>query len=285
MEHRIDLKVFVTMDRTSREWKTGKTSRPTNRHLPSHLFDCWPEVAKRLRAAKQVVLFLDFDGTLAPLRRRPAGASLSESTRRALHRLVRYPRLKLYVISGRRRADLRRRVGIRGVHCLGLYGSEREGNTLSADATRRSIQESRRLIEERVRGLQGVWVEDKGLSFVVHYRGAPKGMAHRAQKAVCETLERLGTKTRTLEGENSWEVLPKEMGDKGIHTRKLLAGLSHLALPIYVGDDTADESAFAELRRGLTVRVGASPHTQACFFLCDPAEVTSFLKRLGEEMA
>jgi trehalose-phosphatase len=199
--------------------------------------------------------------------------------------LVRGSRLKLFIISGRRRADLRRRVGVRGVHCLGLYGSEREGNSLPPGATRSSIQESRRLIKERVRGLQGVWVEDKGLSFVVHYRGAPQGMAHRAQKAVCETLERLGSKTRTLESENSWEVLPREMGDKGIHTRRLLAGLSRLALPIYVGDDIADESAFAELRGGLTVRVGASPHTQACFFLCDPAEVTSFLKRLGEEIA
>src|SRR2546425_935649 len=94
---------------------------------PSRLFSNWDQVARRIRESRQVLLFLDFDGTLAPFASRPEQARLSGRARRILRRLARHPRVTLVVISGRRRADLLRHVGIRTIRYFGLYGWERTG--------------------------------------------------------------------------------------------------------------------------------------------------------------
>jgi len=47
-----------------------------------YLLEAWNAVVERLRSAKSIELFLDFDGTLAPLRARPEQAHLPAPTRR-----------------------------------------------------------------------------------------------------------------------------------------------------------------------------------------------------------
>src|SRR5215831_17125052 len=77
-----------------------------------HLFDGWAQVSERVRSAEHLALFLDFDGTLAPFRTRPEQVRLSDGARRALQRLLRHPQLTVFVLSGRRRADVEDRVGV-----------------------------------------------------------------------------------------------------------------------------------------------------------------------------
>jgi len=79
----------------------------------NHLFQCWGEVAARLRSAPGIALFLDFDGTLARLRARPQEAWIEGSARQALAALARNRRFRIWVISGRRRSDVRARAGAR----------------------------------------------------------------------------------------------------------------------------------------------------------------------------
>ncbi len=262
-----------------------RNSRAESNHRPRYLFDCWPEVARRLRAAKRLVLFLDFDGTLVRLRRRPEEVCLDDSSRRLLSRLARHPRVTLCFISGRRRSDLRRRMMVPGARYLGLHGWERGDGLVSLAPSQKLLQKARGLIEERVRGLRGIWVEDKGLSFVVHYRGARIAGARRAETAVREVLKRLGPELRQLAGSKIWEVIPKELPGKGSAVCGVLREFPGPLLPIYVGDDTADEPAFAVLRQGLTVRVGLSRPTSASFFLRNPAEVMRFLEKLHGAIA
>ena len=64
----------------------------------------------------------------------------------------------------------------------------------------------------------------------------------------------------------------------------LLARLPESTLPIYAGDDIADESAFQALHRGITVRVGKSMRTRARFRLRNPEEVLLFLKELERQL-
>ena len=70
-----------------------------------HLFVGWNEVARRLRNAPSIALFLDFDGTLSPLRPRPEDVRLSGSMRSIVSNLARKAHVRVWVISGRRRAD------------------------------------------------------------------------------------------------------------------------------------------------------------------------------------
>src|SRR3954469_4937270 len=89
-----------------------------------HLFHSWNYVTRRLRSRKTIALFLDFDGTLTPIRPRPEDVWLDDATRGALTMLAQSPRFRVWVVSGRRRADIRSRIKVPGIRYLGLHGWE-----------------------------------------------------------------------------------------------------------------------------------------------------------------
>jgi len=249
------------------------------------LFAVWEDVASRLRRAKRVALLLDFDGTLVNLQARPGQVRLRDPVRRALTRLARHPRIVLVIVSGRALADLRRRVGVGGVRYLGLFGWEREGAVAPANLrARRRIEEARMAVGAAIRDLPGIWVEDKGLSVGVHFRGARPAVVRRASRLVRRALRPFRPWLRVLSGKKSWELLPSMIRGKGAAVSALFGRLPESTLPIYVGDDIADESAFWALRRGITVRVGRFRHTRARFRLRNPEEVLQFLRKLETQL-
>ncbi len=250
-----------------------------------HLFDQWSQVARRLQAVERLALVLDFDGTLVPLQARPEDVWLDNRTRRVLRRLARHRRVSVWIISGRRRADLQKRVNVPGVRYLGVHGWEQSKGASWTGATKRLLRGARRRLADHLGELPHIWIEDKGLSFVVHYRGAAGATVRRARAVVRQVLQPLEPELRLLKGKKIWEVLPQEVEGKGAAVRARLAEFSGSALPIYIGDDTTDESAFAALRRGLTVLVGSSRRTRARFQLRNPEEVRIFLERLEAEIA
>ena len=262
-----------------------RVPRASGRRGGCHLFDRWGRVARTLRAAERIALFLDFDGTLAPIRHRPEQVELAAATRRVLARLTRHPRLTLYVVSGRRVADVRRRVRVSGVRYIGLHGGEGENGRPQESEISRSVRRLRRAVEAKLAGLEGVWVEDKFISFAVHYRSAPGAAVRKARAVACELLVPVQRKFRVMEGKKVWEILPREVEGKGAAVRALVAELRAPVLPIYVGDDTTDESAFEALPRGVTVRVGVPRRTRARYELRNPDEVREFLERLEAEIA
>lgn len=252
---------------------------------PQSLFDHWPTVRRRLHAAPHVAVFLDFDGSLVPLRARPDQVWLDDSGQRLLQRLARHPRVTLVLISGRRRADLRKRVNVPGARYLGLHGFEHRDGHSARPGTRRLMHVARRMLAERLRGLPGIWIEDKGPVFVAHYRGATVATTRRARQIVRETLDWLEPDLRVLAGRKVWEVMPQELRGKGVAVIRLLEELPRPTLSIFIGDDVSDERAFAALRGELTVRVGRPRRTRAHFRLRNPIEVRSFLEKLELEMA
>jgi trehalose-phosphatase len=251
---------------------------------PQSLFDHWATVRRRLRAAHHLAVFLDFDGSLVPLRARPEQVWLDDSGQRLLQRLARHPRVTLVLISGRRRADLRKRVNVPGARYLGLHGFERRDGHSARPGTRQLMRVARRMLAERLRGLPGIWIEDKGPVFVAHYRGASVSTARRARQIVRETLDWLEPDLRVLAGRKVWEVMPQELRGKGVAVCRLLEELPRPTLSIFIGDDVSDERAFAALRGELTVRVGRPRRTRAHFQLRNPVEVRSFLEKLELEM-
>jgi trehalose-phosphatase len=258
--------------------------RPSRGRGPKYLFDCCSQLIARLRAASSLALFLDFDGTLVRLRHRPEEARLGVSTRRVLRRLAQHPRVTLCFISGRRRADLQRRVRIPGAYYLGLHGWEWRDDFSSPASAHKVLEAARPRIEAVVCGLEGIWVEDKKVSFVVHYRDAPQEAVRQAAAALRELREGRQSQLRVQPGKDIWEVMPRAFKGKGAAVQRLLATLPGPALVVYAGDDVTDESAFRVLRRGITIHVGPSRATQARYFVRSPAEVVSFLKKVSKEI-
>ncbi len=254
------------------------------RRNPKHLFDHWPMVVEAVRSAGSVALFLDFDGTLTPFRERPDQVRLSEGTRRALAGLARDPRVDVLVLSGRRRADVKRRVGIPGIRCFGLHGWEGSAPAVSKASVAKLLHEARQQFRERLADLREIWIEEKGPVFAVHVRGATEDAARRTGAIVREVMGSFMPDLRVLPGNQVWEVAPAELQGKGATVRALLDRMVDSPLTFYVGDDTTDESAFSVLTDGITVCVGSRRPTEAKFTLRGPQEVRQFLERLGREL-
>ena len=245
-----------------------------------HLFDCWSQVVRSIRAAERLALFLDFDGTLAALRRLPSDVKpLDPPLRRVLRDLARRQQLTMYVISGRRLADLRRLVPVPGIRLLGLHGWEGRRVPLLR-AERGLLREAREVLKRRLSSLPEIRLEDKGLALAVHYRSTSPRAAQSARVIVEEVLSDLKPRIHMLRGHKVWELLPRQISGKGSSVLALLSELPQRTLAIFVGDDATDESAFRALPAGLTIRVGRHPRTSARFLLDSSQEVKLFLLRL-----
>ena len=225
------------------------------------------------------LLLLDFDGTLVPLASDPDQVRLDPPVRQVLRRLANHPGVNVYIISGRRLANLRRFVTIPGLHLLGLHGWERPGASLPP-GERRLLREAKRWLDLRLPRSPGIELEDKGLGLAVHTRGATLPAARLARHITRQARDRFHPGLHLLAGKKIWELLPAAIAGKGPATRRLLAKHPRRALPIFIGDDASDELAFAVLRDGLTLHVGGKNGTKAKFWLRDPAEVREFLERL-----
>ncbi len=256
----------------------------TTRRSPRHLFECWEQVSERIRAAEHLTLFLDFDGTLAPFRLRPETVWLSDSTRRVLRRLTCYPQVRLFILSGRRRADLESRVRVVGPSYLGMHGWE--GSTAGAPKALAPwlLRQAKRQLRHDLGELRGVWIEQKGAIFAIHCRGAAAHVARRTDAIMHRVIKSFEPYLRVVTGNQVWEVLPLELEGKGARVEELLRELPATTLPIYLGDDTTDESAFSTLWHGITVCVGARRLTRAAFALRGPQEVCRFLGKMEREL-
>lgn len=248
---------------------------------PRHLFKRWPHTAGRIRRAWRLALFLDFDGTLVPIDDHPEKVRIGLPTRNALKRLASYPQLKIWIISGRRLADLEKRVRVPGVACLGLHGCERRRRTARLRQTS-AVKQARAYLVSRLHPQSRVALEDKSPGFAVHYRHASLSLVRRLSQLILEIEERFKSGISILSGKNVWEIFPFGFEGKGAAVRSVLQQCRQPVLPIYLGDDTSDEAAFAALRRGLTVHVGAGRHTRAHYRLRDPSEVLQFFNRLED---
>ncbi|HEY1861417.1 MAG TPA: trehalose-phosphatase, partial [Gemmataceae bacterium] len=86
------------------------------------LLDCLEELAPRLKAARSLALFLDFDGTLVPFSDEPDRVTLPPALRRLLVELSAREDRIVALVSGRERADLQTRIGIPGLIYAGNHG-------------------------------------------------------------------------------------------------------------------------------------------------------------------
>ena len=224
-----------------------------------------PSLRARLAALppERLLLFLDFDGTLTPIVRRPDEARLAGSVRRLLRLLVRS--MPVVVVSGRALADLQRRVRVpevRYVACHGLLYKEPGAAVrwLGRRVSRKEVRRWVRALEMAAVGTPGALIEDKGLSAALHDRTVSRTsrgrLRRRALRALAPWIQR-GAVT-LVRGKRVLEVRPAGPWNKGAAVAGLLKkGWARRRLPVYFGDDRTDFDAFRVLQgSGVAVRVG-----------------------------
>ena len=95
--------------------------------MPLHLFDPLKDLEGRIRSGRRVLLFVDFDGTLVPIRDDPMACRLPDEGRDLLGRIAAHPNAAAAIVSGRDLPDLRPRVGVDGLAYAGNHGLEIRG--------------------------------------------------------------------------------------------------------------------------------------------------------------
>jgi trehalose 6-phosphate phosphatase len=247
------------------------------------LFDNLAEISAKAASRKEILLFLDYDGTLTGIVERPGAAELAPTTRDVIVSLSRLDGVHVAIISGRALEDVRARVAVPGLVCAGNHGLEIAGRGLSfvepgAAATKGPLAEICAILAARLAHIQGVDVENKGLTSSIHFRRAAPSTEPEVLRIVRGALPAEDRRFVLRSGKKTFELRPRVDWHKGQAVLWIARELgAEAALTVYIGDDVTDEDAFSALPEGVTVKVGESGATSASYHVAGPPEVGKFL--------
>ncbi len=237
----------------------------------------------------RVYLFLDYDGTLTPIRSAPEKAVLSRRGRMILKELSALPAVRTVIVTGRSLKNIKKTVGLKNLVYAGNHGLEIEGpgigrRVLAGNECRKAIALLSRRLRTELSSVKGILVENKGLTASLHYRRVSPQVLPGALSAFNRITGPLRKKKmiRTDPGKKVLEIKPAVDWDKGKAVLWIMKKLG-AGYPVYIGDDVTDEAAFKALsKKGLTVFVGESGDTKARYRLKGPRQVLAFLNGIRE---
>src|SRR5947209_4495722 len=245
-------------------------------------------------AGKRPAVFLDWDGTLTPIRDRPEDAVISDSMREAVQRLA--ERVPVVVVSGRDRQDVQKLMGLGNLIVAGDHGFDiwsPTGGSIQREVGA-SFEDLLREVEAKLRAelasIPRALLEPKKSSVAVHFRLVAEEQRPRVKKIVDAILNE-HPELKVTPGKMVFEIQPRLDWDKGKAVLYLLQALNldrDDVVPIYLGDDITDEDAFRALAgRGIGIFVGSADdpetagHTTAADYVLNTiGEVEEFLNWL-----
>lgn len=217
----------------------------------------------------------DFDGTLAPMAAIPDDAGMRASTEKLWTDLSALA--EVAVITGRSRKDAATKFKKKPRHLIGNHGLEGEsGDKSKALKAKQTVKEWKKPLEERIKKLSGVEIENKVFSISVHYRRARHH--GRAKMAILEIGSRLSPVPRMIPGKCVVNLVPPGSPNKGT---SLLDVMKHARVQhaLFVGDDHTDEDVFHLKHAGLfTVCVGKRTESGAKYFIKSQSEIDRLLR-------
>jgi trehalose 6-phosphate phosphatase len=211
-----------------------------------------------------VALFLDLDGTLAPIAARPEDVRPDPRRTGLLERLADELEGRLAVVSGRSLDDIDHILEGRVTPVAAIHGLVRRDarGVVGQAPPHPALPDARGAILDFAAQDAGLLVEDKGLSLTLHYRLAPDFSA--AAQALVEGLAR-DTGLSYQPGDMVAELRTPGPG-KGDSIRAFMAEAPFAgAMPVFLGDDLTDEHGFFAVRAigGYGILVGPERRTTA----------------------
>ncbi|MGE0518242.1 MAG: bifunctional alpha,alpha-trehalose-phosphate synthase (UDP-forming)/trehalose-phosphatase [Candidatus Binatia bacterium] len=224
-------------------------------------FERWlgPRVADH-----RIAVFLDYDGTLAPICEHPADAQLSPEARASLLQCARHPDIEVAVVSGRALEDLRAMVAVPELVYAGNHGLDiaMPGEPIFRHSAVAHYVDKLSQLADELDGMTpvGAWTERKGATLTLHVRGVEPSQRASAAARARAAIVAAGFQPR--DALCALEARPPIGWDKGqavLHVLRRLYGhaWSESVRVIYIGDDDTDEDAFRVLAGlAVTFRVG-----------------------------
>jgi len=218
--------------------------------IPPDLLDN-REAISRVLEEQPLGLFLDIDGTLAPLHPDPTAVAITAAIRQAIGSLP--ERMEVVVLSGRATADSRRIVGNDRVTYVGNHGSQwlRDGQESVLAAALEFVPRVHQIASDalvRFADWPGIYVEDKGPTMSIHYRTVADRPAAAAAigRFIDEHPAAVGL--RHSDGKLVKEVRPPIDINKGTAVTTVVEERG-LRAAVMLGDDTTDVDAFRAVAR------------------------------------
>ncbi|MEP0069693.1 trehalose-phosphatase [Pyruvatibacter sp.] len=241
-------------------------------------------------AGRSPALFLDYDGTLVPLARRPELAIAPPGLLKALSRLA--DLMPVAVVTGRGRPDVMQMLGVKGIAYAGSHGFDivdAEGTDLSGDigdAFLPALKKASLALTALLDPIDGAFLEDKIYSLAIHYREVAEDRHAEIEAAVKAEADRHPT-LKKAGGKMIHELRPDMEWNKGtaiLHVMEAMGLTPDTSMPFYIGDDETDEDGFNAVRDiGVGIKVGGDMgETAAHFTLQSPDAVGVFLSQLTD---
>lgn len=233
----------------------------------------------------EVAILLDVDGTLLDLAATPREVFVPPSLRETLSVLLQKTDGALALVSGRPLSDLDMIFAPLQLPAVGGHGAEIRVSPRGRPDRGHSAPISdavKRRFATIAAASPGILIEDKGYSVALHYRLAPE-LEDYVLKAVLALSEELAESFELLPGKAVIEI--KHAGfDKGTAVRTLMRRRPFAGRrPVFIGDDTTDEAAFAVLPEfdGVGISVGRRvPGVAMCFDA--PPDVRRWLEQISQ---
>lgn len=261
---------------------TDTNNKPAG-NQPLHSGATLPATPPPRPALAGLAIFLDLDGTLAPIAQTPDEAHVPAATLHLLDDLCRANAGSLAIVSGRDTPDIDRLLGPLLLPYAALHGARirlPDGKTETLAVPQESLRDICITAENRMRSLPGTILERKTLSVALHYRNAP-GFEPEIRQLAAEVLLKHGAIFEIQDGKMVVEIKPRG-ASKALAIERFMGMLPFQGrIPLYVGDDLTDESAFRIVNslNGISIKIGEG-RTQACWRLDDPPALVAWLSSL-----
>lgn len=243
------------------------------------------EIKQELQAAKNAVLFLDFDGTLVNFHDDPLQALPSKDTLDTLKKLQAMPNVDPIIISGRSMGFLEEVFGTLGLNLIGEHGYQIRHKSTRFDKTDMSSSKWKEHLIPVLEGFcdrtPGTFIEEKKYALVWHYRKADPELS-RVRASELQTLLKslITSDLAILDGDCVIEIAHGQI-NKG-STALALCNENQYDFIMAIGDDVTDENMFIQLPENThSIKVGKK-ETQAKNYLPNVEAVQNFLKSLVE---
>ena len=236
-----------------------------------------------IRSASDLVLMLDYDGTLVPFAPAPELARPDAALLELLAHLGSRPRTDVHLVSGRQQSVLEQWFGRLPI---GLHAEHGAWSRLRSERLWQRHEAVKPLPYDDLLGLlkrytqetPGALIERKAAGLSWHFRmaRAEQGARH-AERLVEEAEERWGRDVvEVLRGNMVVEFRPAGV-HKGLIVPRVLANAPPDARVVAIGDDRTDEDLFAALPEGaISIHVGPGP-SAAALRLRDPEACRALL--------
>lgn len=247
-----------------------------------------------LAAAPDLLVAMDFDGTLAHFSDDPYGVRAIDGAIDALTELAAAPHTTAMVISGRNMDQLTRATELPAdgpVLLVGSHGAEPSPAAAGSGASALELTDEQSQLlhdlgeraESIASGLPGAWVEYKPVAVGLHTRTVKDSDAATAAAAELRSFAAGHASSHITEGKNILEIAVVST-TKG----EFIQGYRERVNPndltvVFAGDDTTDETVLSTLdySRDLGIRVGGGA-TSANRSLKAPEGVRDFLQALAK---